>query len=314
MIDRYYEERSGTEGSSALVSADLVRHFHARQELGKTLIIADENHVINQVRKQWHKLSRDIQTRRGLATNPIAILKYTYVITQMQHMVFSDEVPEYQPDARVFVLQPHQLNQTLIKSPSIYVIGNVSPEFVPSIVDRLAPSGLLVCYTPGFTGQASNMLRPRSELELAAHQAWTQLDDYLKAHSIAADSLVVRDSADAMDDAVDILLANDTAFLSSASQFQRALDLARPLISTPKYTRDRYEAIINLAHRVQTFSSGGFSPRFLHTYSNDDFLLHENTGINTALISEQIQSHLAAGRLNIVTALMGNGGFEPQRI
>lgn len=307
MTCKYRENRARNNQSMDSMIADIMRHFHARQHLGTAAIITPDPHAtLLLATKQWAKLSRALQRRRSRNNNPIEILKYTYTIASMQHLVMSARTPEQDPGAQLYVLYPHQLGQAGLPFTTIYATGPLNAAAVQRAATSLMASGLLVDYSPAPASASAahnaGLFQPRSELEQAAAQAWEKLLDFL-----AGQNIQLRDTLplvnETMDDAVDHLLGMDVTFLAQAAVFQRALDLARPLINTPKRQRDQYEAFIMLAHRVQTFASTGFSSQFLHTYASDDFWLGDRRFAPAAELLVQIQHHLGAQRYNVVRAL-----------
>ncbi|HEY6736186.1 MAG TPA: hypothetical protein VI322_00565 [Candidatus Saccharimonadia bacterium] len=307
MIKRYAEQRSVSGDVNTALMADVMRHFHARQNLGPALVVSSAADCVAQAERQWRRLSRELQKRRGFATNPVEILKYTYTIATMQHVRLSSELPEYQPGAGLYVLRPDQLADTALTAMTVYVTSPAAATAMAAQLGRLAPDGLLVDYTarPGFHPMEDTGLLPRAQLEVAANLAWSSLAAYLSIQGVDVATLTNHGSSEQIDDAVDRLLGVQASFLEQAGQFQHALDLARPLITTPKQVRDRYETTIRLAHRVQTFATTGFSARFLHTYTNDDFLLRDRPAAAvSAGVAEQVRRHLAAGRYNLARALM----------
>jgi hypothetical protein len=111
----------------------------------------------------------------------------------------------------------------------------------------------------------------------------------------------------AMDDALDTLLDVSRNFLQLANDFQRALELARPL-RLGKDIRQQYDSLVLLAYRVQSLMPGAFSKRFLETYNEDDtFFLYDAVkdyllGSGESL-AEATARHTQAGRHRLAQAL-----------
>jgi hypothetical protein len=64
-------------------------------------------------------------------------------------------------------------------------------------------------------------------------------------------------------------------FLQAAKEFQRAIELARPLRLSSDVRR-QYDMLVLLAHRVQALSPGAFTQQFLEVYNEDDtFFLYD---------------------------------------
>jgi len=284
--------------------ADVMRHFHARQHLGKAVVLTDDPAAMLLAgRKQWLKLSRTLQQRRAEATNAVEILKLTYTIAQMQQMQMIDKAPHEQPEANVFFVRPDDLRLVSSDCLSIYVTTTLSEDVLVQLSTQLPASSLIVdyCAQQGLAGLA---LKPKLELERAVADQWQQVKAFLVGRGIPVREFgEARIETEVLDDAVDALLEVEMDFLMLANRFQRALDLARPLKSIPKLERDQFETFLILAHRVQTFAPAGFSAKFLGTYADDTFFLNDNTGAHETLV-ETVARHERAGRFNLARALM----------
>lgn len=276
------------------------------------VLCEDPEAMLSLAQKQWRKLSRMLQRRRAFATNAVEILKYTYTITQMQHASFTAGQIYDHPEANVYFEQPELPAGLPADCLSVYLVSSMPTADISRLISRLPDMCLLVDYTGRITAPG-NGLKLRSELEKHVRESWSGVNAMLTAQLIDIKQLVdPLTSSKAIDDAVDAMLGVDVEFLAVAKHFQHQLDLARPLRSTPKALRDQYEAFIVLAHRVQTFSAGGFSPQFLRTYANDTFFLNDRTRPQETF-AEALRRHEQAGRANIVRAMvLMAGGQEPK--
>ena len=151
-------------------------------------------------------------------------------------------------------------------------------------------------------------LQPKRLLEARVHNQWRQAQQYLHSYDIDIDTLLGDDmhTVDAMDDALDTLLGMSHGFLQVASEFQRTLELARPL-RMPKEQRAAYDAFILLAHRVQALTPGKHGVQFLEIYNEDDtFFLYDirrrRMGTSETLV-EALARHTDAGRTNLARSL-----------
>jgi hypothetical protein len=284
-----------------------MRHLQARQHLGKAIVVCDNPQAMLAVaNKQWLKLARTLQRRRGFTANAVEILKYTYTITQMQHMTLVAELPDDAPEAVGYLLTPKQLRSLPGNSLSVYITTKIDDITLGRLMRELPNSALVVDYTgqidPGDFG-----LRTKAELEARAAASWQTVVAFLAKYQIHMQQLTPTPRSplptDAVDDALDALIAVDREFLEVATLFQRSLDLARPLQGISKQQRDQYEAFVMLAHRLQALSRGGFSPQFLRTYGDDAFFMHDVFGTSEPL-AETVARHRAAGRVRLAKALL----------
>lgn len=289
--------------------ADVMRHFHARQHLGKAVVVTDNPaELLAAAHKQWLKLGRSLQQRRGAASNPVEILKYTYTITRMQHLELVARTPEEAPEAAMFFVRPQELKMLPASCLTVYFAGAMDEAVVARIMKQLPNQALIVDY--GNQVEAGDFgLRTKQEAERQVADNWRLVEAFLVAQRI--DTRLFRSGiagwTEEMDDAMDVLLGVEAEFLGLAAGFQRTLDLARPLRTIPKLERDQYELLLMLAHRVQTLSPRGFSPQFLATYADDAFFMSDRRLVGAGL-AEEIARQAGAGRWNIVRALMARSG------
>ncbi len=303
MTIRYLESRGRIHLEPANIMADVMRHFHARHHLGKAVIVGeDPAAMLALAHKQWLKLSRTLQRRRGGATNAVEILKYTYTITQMQHLVMVAAPAHEQPEAHMFFVRPEQLRFLPANCLSIYLAADLTDRQMERLAAELPASSLLVDYVGQYEINDFG-LKPKSLLETKVLTAWHTVSEFLDDHEVQIELLSANRKTELVDDAIDALLGVDAEFLAVSQTFQRALDLARPLRSVSKDQRSQFDVLLMLAHRIQTLMPGAFTAQFLSTYADDTFFLNDRQhGLES--LAEAIERHRQAGRVNLVRALM----------
>jgi hypothetical protein len=305
----YVELRKSAARGTDSIAADVMRHLHARQHLGKAVVITDAKiPILSACRKQWLKLSRTIQKQRASTLNADKILKYTHMITHMQHMRFSAKTPMENPAADVYFLSPAQLAIMPIHCWTVYVLADIPRQAALDMLRLLPSEALVVEYEQ--TDEWNKLgLRPKHLLEAQVADAWSRACGFLKSYDVDI-GLVSRDDiqdVDAMDDALDTLLGTSHKFLQIANDFQRSLELARPM-RLGRDLRRQYDSFILLAHRVQALSPGAFSQQFLEVYNEDDtfFLYDVERGqfiVQHSGLAEAYTRHVRAGRQHLAHAL-----------
>lgn len=304
----YFELRKTSKQGSLNLAADMMRHLHTRQYLGKTVVICQRPNIfLPAAHKQWLRLSRTIQRQRANTVNADKILKYTRTITHMQHMRFVARAPLERPDADVFFIRHNDLPTLPLQCFNLYCTADIPAEAIPGLIARLPAEALIVDY--GHSAWHTSGILPKRELEAQVLSEWQKAQDFLHAHQIDYDSLFHKTtlSTNFMDDALDTLLGVSNQFLEVAHHFNRALELARPL-RLSKTAREQYDIFTLLAHRVQALSADSFTQRFLETYNEDDtFFLYDVMKYfrhTTLDLAEIIAGHRAAGRLHLAQALI----------
>lgn len=307
-----------TEG----LAADITRHLYTRQYLGKAIVICSlPIGMVSAARKQWLKLSRTLQRQRSSTLNADKILKYTHGIAHMQRLRFSSKPPIEQPGADVFFLTPEQLQHLPAQCLTIYLSAELSATQLQLVYNQLPQDVLVVDYMS--TGFGVLQLEPKKSLEARVGESWRQVKQFLEQYQIDITQLDKNDmhSVEAMDDALDTLLGVSNRFLGVAGEFQRMLELARPMhINKP--LRETYDSFILLAHRVQALTPGAFSRQFLQVYNEDDTFFLYDQGQELLLgfgesLQESHARHVRAGRKHLAEALANhfyNGrSFQPVR-
>jgi hypothetical protein len=304
----YFELRKSTR-SEGSIAADTMRHLSTRQHLGKTVIICHQPSImLSAARKQWLKLSRLLQKERSSTLNADKILKYTHAVTRMQRMYFSAKTPFERPEADVYFLAPEAAGMLPLNCWTVYLHCSLDMEAAAGIVSQLPEEALIVDYVLS-TDWKRLGIKPKKSLETKVRIRWQEVQSLLAAYHIDINSLILDDSYDVenMDDALDTLLGGHAhEFMLAANNFQRALELARPL-RLPKSVRIAYDSLILLAHRVQALMPGAFSKQFLEVYDEDDtFFLYDNTRkrlLGTETLAQAFTRHTEAGRHHLARSL-----------
>lgn len=308
MAKCFFELRKQSAKGTDSVAADIMRHLHARQHLGKAVIICDQPiPILAAARKQWLKLTRTIQRQRSSTLNADKILKYTHTITHMQHLRFTHKKPLDDPEADIYFIEPGECDLMPAHCYTIYMMTGLDAQTIRPVIEQIPSEALIVDYERS-TSWASYGLQSKVFLEEQVNSEWRQVRQFIENRHIPVDSLLQADRHDVeiLDDALDTLLGTSHQFLRIANEFQRTLELARPLRIT-QVLRKQYDTVVLLAYRVQALSPGAFTQRFLETYNEDDtFFLYdlgrERTDSLTP-VRELIELHSRAGRKNLATAL-----------
>lgn len=302
----YFEIRKRLANGNGL-STDIMRHLKTRQHLGKAVIICDQPRgVLSASRKQWLRLTRQVQNQRAATLDADKILKYTHAVTHMQHMHFTASTPIDNPEADAYFLKPEQITEMPGHCLSAYITTKLTDQQVSELFRHLTPNALVIDYRQE-TNWENAGFQPKIELESHLRQEWQQMEQFLATYHIDPAKLFngqIHD-VDAIDEALDVLLGASHKFLTLASDFNQALELSRP-IKLNKQTRQQYDAVSLLAHRVQALTPGAFTQQFLETYSEDDtFFLHDTArgAVVSETLSQTIAKHLKAGRVRLAAAI-----------
>jgi hypothetical protein len=304
MKQHYLETRGRVHGQSASAVADIMRHWHARQAVGKAVVVcAEPAAMLALARKHWLKLSRDLQNRRNQTAASDQILRLTYLITRMQHQSFVADLPHERPEADVyFVRAQRQLGPLPSDCLSLYLASPVDSSVLGRLVPALAPQALVVDYCsslkPGDFG-----LHRKVELEANVRAAWVKIERYFKLLGIDLLALVNHDIG-ALDNALDALCDDEAEFLQLAGQFQKTLNLARPLLTISKIQREYYDILARLAYQLDSLSHPSIMPeQFLSTSTDESFFMHYRRPAAEPL-ADVIARHLQAGRWRLARRLM----------
>lgn len=307
----YFELRKPAARGTESISADIMRHLNTRQHLGKAVVICGQPAIVlSAARKQWLKLSRSLQKQRSSTLNADKILKYTHTIARMQRMHFTIKEPLEQPNGDIYFLSPDQLSTMPVHCWSVYVLVPLSDREARALATQLPAEALVIDYRQSKMWQRL-AFQPKRVLEKRVSEQWRQIQQYLLGHRIDITKFVTDGVYDTeiMDDALDTLLGGHShKFLVVANEFQRALELSRPL-RLKKEVRTTYDSLALLAHRVQALSPGAFSQHFLETYNEDDtFFLYDAARTRKRLVGNEslpqaYTRHTKAGRHNLAKSL-----------
>lgn len=309
----YFELRKPAGRGTDSIIADAMRHLNTRQHLGKAVVICDQPAItLSLARKQWLKLSRSLQKRRSSTLNADKILKYTHAVTRMQRMYFTIKTPAERPSGEVFFSDPTSFETLPNNCWSIYLLSPIGPQAAMSLVGKLPEGALVIDYSLSSHWMDFGF-HPKRMLEMKVDEEWKHCREYLHRLHIDARKLIVDGIAnpEAMDDALDTLLGGHShEFLQFANDFQRAMELARPL-RLKKQAREAYDSLVLLAHRVQALRPDSYSQHFLESYNEDDtFFLYDAGRTRKQLIGaetpdEAYSRHTRAGRHHLANALKG---------
>lgn len=316
MAKGYFELRKQSARGTDSMAADIMRHLHARQHIGKAVIICDNPVAFySACRKQWLKLARTIQKLRAATLNADKILKHTHTITHMQHMRFTHKDPLAEPDADIYFVRPDNCEIAPLHCYTIYAMEQLPVSSWGTLLEQLPPESLVVDYRHSHDWPSLG-LQPKAVLEQQVRSEWRQVHQFLASKHINAATLIYKDMHDieAMDDALDTLLGVSHQFMRVAHEFQRALELARPL-RLSREVREQYDALVLLAHRVQALSPGAFTQHFLEAYNEDDtFFLYDSAKTiyirSNEPLADVLRQHLAAGRRHLAHALQIQAAYN----
>jgi hypothetical protein len=314
MAKCFFEIRKQSARGTDSIAADIMRHLHARQYVGKAVVVCDQPvALLAASRKQWLKLTRAIQKQRASTLNADKILKYTHTITRMQHVRFTFKTPLDDPEADVYFLDPVSCELMPPHCYSTYVVTPMQPDAIKTMIEQIPSESLVIDYDHT-TPWAQYGLQSKVVLEEQVQSEWHQVQHFLQNHHIDAVQLAKAEVHDveAMDDALDMLLGISHQFLRIANEFQRSLELARPL-RINLAARKEYDSIMLLAYRVQALSPGAFTQHFLETFNEDDtFFLSDDIarllfGSNQD-VANAVREHYRANRKNLAKALLAKAG------
>jgi hypothetical protein len=309
MAKCYFELRKQSAKGTASIAADIMRHLHTRQHLGKAVVICEQPAgLLAASRRQWLKMGRTIQKQRASTLSADKILKYTHTITHMQHLRFSTRSPLEEPEADLYFLGEGQCTTMPLHCYSVYVTVPISRQTASAIIGQLPADALVIDY--GRTLPWAQLgLQSKVVLEEQVSSQWKQVLQFMSSRNISISELMEGSvqNVEAMDDALDTLLGISHQFLRVANEFHHALELARPL-RVSRTARQDHDSLMLLAYRVQALSPGAFTQHFLETYNEDDtFFLYDRhkkrfVGNGESLVNA-VDRHIAAGRTNLARAL-----------
>lgn len=267
----YYEIRSmHVFGPPMPVASDIARHLQARQYLGMTVVVcANPLSMLSALRKQWLRLARNLQKQRASTLNAEEILRFTHTIMHMQHLQFVAHPPDQETEAHIFFVKPEELSGLPPNCLSLYVTAPPRAAQLAAWLDGISTDALVVDYGNNL-GLANMGLQPKKEIEARMLQDWEDLQHFMHESGVEAKRLVSGTTLEslAMDKAVDELLSVASVFLRRAAEFQHILSLAQPLAHASANQLKQFEAVMRLAHRVQSLTPGSFGSYLAYTFGD----------------------------------------------
>ncbi len=266
----YYEVRAMRMfGTPTPVASDIARHLQSRQYLGFTIVVCNNPlSMLSALRKQWLRLSRNLQKQRASTLNAEEILRFTHTIMHMQHLQFAIQPPAAETDAHIFFVTPEDLQELPPGCLSLYVTAPPKASQLRLWIEGLAKDALVVDYE-GSLGLEHLGLEPKSHIEARMRRDWAEMREFMRQNGAditkIVDGVVMQPKA--MDDALDCLLGTGNEFLRRAAEFQHMLSLSQPLKHEPATQTKQFEAVMRLAHRVQSLTPGSFSHYLVGTFN-----------------------------------------------
>jgi len=270
-INMYYEVRSmPLFGPPSPVASDIARHLQSRQYLGITVVICQNPiSMLSATRKQWLRLARNLQKQRASTLNAEEILRFTHTIMHMQHLQFVAQTPTEQAEAHIFFVAPEDVGPLPPGCQTLYITTPPHASKLKMWVDSLSADALIVDYKGNLNLQEYG-LEPKSNLEKRMLGQWADLQEFMRAHGVHIDQLVVGTVIQSvrLDDALDSLMSAGNEFLRRAAEFQHILSLAQPLKNSTLTEAKQFETVMRLAHRVQSLTPGSFGNYLIKTFGD----------------------------------------------
>lgn len=267
----YYEIRTmRVFGPPMPIASDIARHLHSRQYLGITIVVCSNPlSMLSALRKQWLRLARNLQKQRASTLNAEEILRFTHTIMHMQHLQFVAQLPVTGAEGHIFFVKPEELIDLPPGCLTLYLTVPPRKTQLTAWIDSLSPDALVVDYE-GNIGLESFGLSPKKDIELRMLHEWHDLQELMSKSGVSVDALVSGNylESQAIDQAVDNLLGTGNLFLRRAAEFQHMVSLAQPLKDTPATVLKKIEAVMRVAHRVQSLTPGSFGSFLMHTFGD----------------------------------------------
>lgn len=270
MSGQKYVEFKASQNHKNTLAPNIAQHLHLRQYLGSAIVVCDNPvALLSAVRKQWLRMSRQLQTRRAATLNTEEILRYTRSIMRMQRLQFAAKTPEEAPYATIFFVSPAQLRYPPPECYSLYLVAS-APDTIEQFVSHMPDNALIVSYHDESLTEKLT-LQPKSKLSDTVRAQWQKVTTYLSQHDIQLHQLAPDHPRQqfASSQALDTLLVHSHSFLQLAAAFQRALDFAQPLTDFSSEEQQLFERASRLAYRVQALTPG-YQPAFLNAFSDKD--------------------------------------------
>jgi hypothetical protein len=267
----YYEVRTmHVFGPPMPVASDIARHLQSRQYLGMTIVVCSNPlSMLSAVRKQWLRLARNLQKQRASTLNAEEILRFTHTIMHMQHLQFVAQLPIAGAEGHIFFVHPNDLATLPPGCLTLYLTVPPRKTQLNQWLDDMSRDALVVDYEGNINLQSFG-LSPKKEIEARMLEDWEDLQELMRKSDVAVDTLVTGTTLEsqAIDRAVDNLLGTGNIFLRRAAEFQHMLSLAQPLKNTPAVLLKKIEAVMRVAHRVQSLTPGSFGSFLAHTFGD----------------------------------------------
>lgn len=268
---RYIDWRTKNGNSLEAITADAMRHYQHRYELGVgVLLVSDPKSAIKQIEKQWRKLTRQHQQKRQTKANAEDILTTTRTISRMQRVTFTTESPATNPDASFYVL-PETAEVLPVRCSTIYTAHAITDNQIAILPSET----LVVAYGKK---KAIPELLPKSELESIWRDSQTALLQWLSAHHIRLND--IQNDMEHANAALDNILSSSriqNEFLHLTAQYTSAVSHAKPYTEQPADAAI-YHAITHLEKQVKALTTGFLSDHIIDSASDDSFLLRDNAG------------------------------------
>lgn len=301
-----YQELRHIQKSPGSLASDLTKHLQRRQHLGTAVVICEQPFsLMPVVRKQWFKITRNLQRERAATVNAQKILQLTYAVTRMHHLTFVSKAPSKHPNADVFFVTPSELTSLPERCFSLYVIAPIEPSHLQTLISQLLDQATVFDYEH-ITSKLSLKFRPKAELADRVRNNWAEVKAFLQEQQIDIEALAQHSAQQPalLDDALDVLLDHGQDFLGLAGSFHHNLQLAQPLDLTHE-TQKRYSTLALLAHRVQTLSAGNLAEYLDSIGSDSAFFLRDSASEQDERqqLVELLTYHQQAGHGNIYKLL-----------
>jgi len=260
-INLYYEVRTVSAFGPAMpIASDIARHVQSRQYLGTTIVVCrNPLSMLSATRKQWLRLSRNLQKQRASTLNAEEILRFTHTIMHMQHLQFIAQAPTEKAEGHIFFTTPEELHVLPPGCVSLYIVAPPRAAQLQTWIGSLSADGLVVDYQ-GNLDLDTLGLKPKQDIEKSVISDWQELEDFMQRHDVRVHELFAGQAMQSpiMDEALDCLLSTGNEFLRRAAEFQHTLSLSQPLKTIPLAQLKKFEIVMRLAHRVQSLTPGTF--------------------------------------------------------
>lgn len=128
---------------------DLAWHLYTPQIETEVLIVAKRPfELLREVRKEWMKITRIVQRQRAKSLDAARIAEFSKQIGYMQTLVFTTKLTREAPiDARVFFIEPSQINESIPQYDTAYVTCVLHEAQRAILEARIIKDGMLILYS-----------------------------------------------------------------------------------------------------------------------------------------------------------------------